>query len=318
MSNATTLAATHVRESAPPEMPVDAPAVPPGMRHTRIGPESSWLLDLREMWQFRELLWTLAARDLKVRYKQTILGVAWVVLQPLATALILTFVFGTVLRIPFPGGIPPLLFIFSALTGFYLFRDIVNRAGSTLVSNRQLVSKIYFPRVLLPMSAVVNALVDFGVGLALFLVIWVVAALRADGSSGIVVPAPGLHLLLWPVCVALLIMISLGIGMAATAMATSWRDVGHVIPVLLMLTLYASPVMYDLSYALSPDIATWKQIAYFSNPLAGLVSAYRWSLIGGGTVSWLAFAWSAIAAVGLLVGGIVVFKRMERRFADVI
>jgi lipopolysaccharide transport system permease protein len=296
-----------------------APVARPGPgRHTRIGPDSSWLLDPREIWQYRELLWTLAGRDLKVRYKQTVLGVAWVILQPLATALILTFVFGTVLKIPFPGGIPPLLFIFGALTGFNLFRDIVNRAGTSLVGNRPLVSKIYFPRVLLPLSAVLNALVDFVVGMALFVVIWIIVAATADPSSGAVVPAPGWILLLWPACVLMLVMIALGVGMAATAMAVSWRDVGHVIPVALMLALYASPVMYDVGFVLSPQIDAWKQAAYFSNPLAGLLAVYRHTLLGAGTVSWPAFAWSVAASVLLLSGGLLIFRKMERRFADVI
>lgn len=294
------------------------PALSGAGRHTRIGPDSSWLLDPREIWQYRELLWTLAGRDLKVRYKQTVLGVAWVILQPLATALILTFVFGTVLKVPFPGGIPPLLFIFGALTGFTLFRDIVNKAGTSLVGNRPLVSKIYFPRVLLPMSTVLNALVDFAVGMALFVVIWIFMALAADPTKGQVVPVPGWNLLLWPVCVLMLVMIALGIGMAATAMAVSWRDVGHVIPVALMLALYASPVMYDVGFVLNPEIEAWKQAAYFSNPLAGLIAAYRHSLLGAGTVSWPAFIWSGAASVLLLAGGLLVFKRMERRFADVI
>ena len=316
MSQVTTVPAQPIHQTAPAG--AAEPSGPPaGAGHLRIGPESSWLLDLREMWRYRELLWTLSGRDLKIRYKQTVLGVAWVILQPLATALILTFVFGTVLRIPFPGGVPPLLFIFGALTGFNLFRDIVNRAGTSLVGNRPLVSKIYFPRVLLPMSAVLNALVDFAVGMVLFVVIWLVLAAFGSGE-GVVIPKPGATLLLWPVCVAMVVMIALGIGMAATAMAVSWRDVGHVIPVLLMLALYASPVMYDVSFVLQPEVERWGQAAYFANPLAGLLAVYRYSLLGEGTVSWLAFAWSAVAAVLLMAGGLLIFKRMERRFADVI
>src|SRR5688500_18990920 len=125
------------------------PSRPGPGHHTRIGPESSWLLDPREIWQYRELLWKLAGRDLKVSYKQTVLGVAWVVLQPLTTASILSFVFGTVLKLPFPRGIPLLFFIFAAFTGFNPYHDIVNMAGTSLVGNRPLISKIYFPRVLL-------------------------------------------------------------------------------------------------------------------------------------------------------------------------
>jgi lipopolysaccharide transport system permease protein len=239
-----------------------------------------------------------------------------------------------VLRIPFPGGIPPLLFIFAGLTGFALFRDIVTRSSSSLVSNRQLVSKIYFPRVLLPASAVLNSLVDFAVGLMVFLTIWLVLGLTVAGSEGVNVPMPGWNLLLWPLCVIVLIMISLGVGMIATAMAVSWRDVGHVVPVILMIALYASPVMYDIGFlfespapvaqtAADAEIArsgmpAWQRGLYFSNPLAGLLAMYRYSLIGSGAVSWLAFAYSAVFGVVLMLVGAVIFKRMERRFADVI
>lgn len=323
MSEAPSLPAGGVRESsAQAERPSGttsakmAESESADTRHTRISPESSWLLDVREIWRFRELLWTLAGRDLKVRYKQTVLGVVWVIFQPLVTALIFTFVVGTVLRVPFSGGVPTLLAIFAALTGFYLFRDSVNRSSTSLVSNRNLVSKIYFPRVLLPMSGVLNALVDFAVSLSVFAVIWIVLGLRDVPGDAVHVPSPGLHLLLWPVCVAVLLMISLGFGMAATALAASWRDVGHVVPVILMILLYASPVMYDIDRI--SNIPGWGQALYFANPLAGLLAAYRWSLIGAGTVSWGAFAWSAICGVLLLTIGVLIFKRMERRFADVI
>lgn len=323
MSDASTLSAEKVRESTAPAQAEfsgeAADPVPHGeMPHTRITPESSWLLDFREILRFRELLWTLAGRDIRVRYKQTVLGVAWVVLQPLVTALIFAFVFGRMLRIPFPGGTPPLLFIFCALTGFYFFRDSVNRSSASLLSNRNLVSKIYFPRVLLPISAVLNAMVDFAVSLSVFVLIWIVLGLRDVPGDEVSVPAPGLHLLLWPVCVLVLVTISLGLGMAATALAASWRDIGHVVPVLLMIALYASPVMYDLSFVLENDLPVWAQVAYLSNPLAGVLGAYRWSLLGTGAVSWLAFAWSAMCGVLLIVIGVLVFKRMERRFADVL
>ena len=330
------LTAGNVRESDTADRAEGDPVPPEGMtnRHTLIRPESSWLLDMTEVWRFRELLWTLAGRDLKVRYKQTVLGVIWVIFQPLATALIFTFVFGRVLRIPFPGGVPALLFIFSALTGFYLFRDSVNRSSASLISNRNLVSKIYFPRVLLPVSGLLNALVDFAVALTVFVSIWVVLALTAGPE--VTIPAPGWPLLLWPVCVVLIVMLSLGFGMAATALGVSWRDVGHVVPVILMILLYASPVMYDVGYLLdappaaatqdaagltaatSSAIPRWQKALYFSNPLAGLLSVYRWSLIGTGAVSWLAFAWSAACSVLMLIMGVLIFKRMERRFADVI
>ena len=322
------LTAGNVRESgASAEAPAGSlaagSALPVDSRHTRIVPESSWLLDLHEIWRFRELLWTLAGRDMKVRYKQTVLGVVWVVFQPLATALIFTFVFGRVLRIPFPDGVPGLLFIFAALTGFYLFRDSVNRSSTSLISNRNLVSKIYFPRVLLPVSGVLNALVDFAVSLAVFAAIWVVLGIFARPGDGVTIPTPGWSLLLWPVCLLILLMLSLGFGMAATAMGASWRDVGHIVPVVLMILLYASPVMYDVGYLLDDSgaargIATWQKALYFSNPLAGLLAVYRWSLIGTGAISWLAFGWSAFCSTAMLIVGVLVFKRMERRFADVI
>lgn len=291
----------------------------PGTRLTRIRPTRGWSTsDLREAWRFRELLVTFALRDIKVRYKQTVVGVGWVVFQPLVTALIFTFVFGRIARLGFPGNTPLLLGIISALTGFDLFKSTFMRSATSLVTNAQLVRKIYFPRVLIPLSNAISSLLDYCVAMAVFTIIYIAfAVLSMREGSEMIIRAPGLQILLVPVCLLLFVMIAMGLGMAATALAASYRDIQHIVPVVTQLAMYASPVMYDISYVYE-NASRPMQIVYFANPIAGLVSVYRYALIGAGTVSWGAFAWSCVCAVLFVTIGALVFRRMERKVADVI
>lgn len=299
--------------------PAQTQSADPATQLTRIRPTRGWSSeDLRELWKFRELLVTFAVRDIKVRYKQTAVGIIWVIFQPLATALIFAFVFGKVARLGFPGNTPLLLGIFAALTGFNLFKDTFNRSATSLVTNAQLVRKIYFPRILVPLSAAIGAMVDFLVSFSVFIVIWILlGVLSLREASEMNINPPGLQILLAPVCLGLFLMIAMGLGLAATALAASYRDIQYIIPVVLQLALYASPVMYDVS-EVSKNTSPAMELLYFSNPLAGLVSVYRWSLIGSTTVAWGAFAWSVVFAIGSAVLGAIVFRRMERRVADVI
>ncbi len=271
--------------------------------HLTIRPSSGWrALDLRELWHFRDLLLTLAGRDLKVRYKQTALGVAWVILQPLIAAGIFAFVFGGVAGLDAPGEVPYFLFSFVGLLGWNAFSSTLSRASAAMVGNEHLVSKVYFPRLILPLSTVFAALIDFAVAFGMLLVLLLI-------FWGL----PAVNFLLMPVVLLLLLMLSLGIGICATALAVSYRDVGYIIPVFIQFLLYASPVAYALQ-----EVPEQYRAIYSLNPLAPLLEAFRWSLLGVGELEWgyLAYA-AAMAGLAFAVGAFV-FKRMERKFADVI
>ncbi len=271
--------------------------------HLTIRPRSGWAaLDLQEIWAFRDLLFTLAARDLKVRYKQTALGVAWVIFQPLMAAGIFTFVFGAVAELEAPGGVPYFLFSFAGLLAWNAFSGTLNRAGGALVGNEHLVSKVYFPRLILPVSTIFAALIDFAVALGMLAVLLVLFWHLSGATLG-----------LMPLCLLLMLMLALGIGCAATALGVSYRDVGYIVPVALQFLLYASPVAYPLQ-----EVPERYRAIYLLNPLAPLLEAFRWSVLGVGEVLWGHLLYSGIFAATALVAGAFVFKRMERKFADVI
>lgn len=265
-------------------------------------PNQGWSsLNAREVWTFRELLWTLAGRDLKLRYKQTALGVIWVVLQPLMAAGVFTFVFGVVAKLP-TDGMPPFLLAYTGLLGWNLFNNTVTKASASLTGNSQLISKVYFPRLILPLSAVPSVLVDFAVAAGMLVVMLVIYGV-----------APPLSLVLLPVWMAVLLALALGLGLMTTALSVSYRDVQYILPVALQIMLYAGPTAYSASAV----PARWRTFFYF-NPVSGPLEAFRASLLGtpfprSGAL-WYAAAVSAVC----LAAGLYLFKRMERKFADVI
>jgi lipopolysaccharide transport system permease protein len=267
-----------------------------------IRPRSGWAaIDLRELWRFRDLLLTLALRDVKLRYRQTLLGAAWVVLQPLLGAAIFAFVFGLVARLP-SEGTPYFVFSFAGLSAWTLFQTTFTRASTCLTQNANLVSKVYFPRLVLPLSTALGSALDFVISLALLAVFQAVYGV-----------APGPALLLLPVWFLLLTMLALGLGLAAASLSARYRDVQYILPVLLQLAMYASPVAYALEVV--PD--RWRT-AYQLNPLAGLMEAFRWSLLGTPAPAAWPLAVSALVAVGAFLGGALLFRRAERSFADVL
>ena len=270
---------------------------------TVIQPSSGWAaLNLKEVWQFRDLLLSLAGRDIKLRYRQTALGAAWVVLQPLIAAGVFSLVFGRVAKLP-SDGLPYFLFSYAGLLAWNAFSGTLTKASTCLVGNSQLVSKIYFPRLVLPLSTLCSTLIDFGVALAMMAVLLVVYHIT-----------PHLGLLLLPVWLLLILMLALGFGLMAAALTVSYRDVQYVLPVLMQFALYASPIAYALSavpHSLRPF--------YFLNPLSGLLEAFRWSLLGTPHhLEWGPVGYSAALAAGVFVAGAFAFKKMERKFADVI
>lgn len=258
-------------------------------------------LDLGEMWRFRDLLWTLASRDVKLRYRQTALGAIWVVLQPLLGAGIFSFVFGSVAKLP-SGGVPYFVFAYAGLLGWNAFSGTLVKASQVLVANAGMISKVFFPRLLLPLSTLASVVIDFGVALAVLpFLMW----------QGGVALTP--QVLLTPVWVVFLLLLAMGLGLFAGALMVSYRDVGYVVPVLTSFLLYASPVGYTIS-----AVPVAYRSVFFLNPLAGLLSALRWSLLGTEAPPWSAVAYAGVLSLIVFAAGIVSFKRMEWRFADVI
>jgi lipopolysaccharide transport system permease protein len=267
-----------------------------------IRPPSRWApLNLREVWEFRDLLRRLTIRDLKLRYKQTALGVAWVVIQPLLAAGILSFVFGSVANLP-SDGVPYFVFSFVGLVIWNLFSQILTKSSMSLVANAGLVSKIFFPRLVLPLSTVGSTMVDFCVALVMGAVVIAVGGV-----------APGWALITLPVWVAMALLLGAGVGLATSALAVQYRDVSQILPVATQLLLYATPVAYAIS-AVPKSAQRFVEL----NPLTGIVTGFRWAAIDTPAPSVASAAWSAVAAVVLFFVGAFVFARREQRFADVI
>ena len=283
----------------------DSPSTKP---YLTIRPSSGWAaLNVHQLWLFRDLLFTLAQRDIKLRYKQTALGVLWVILQPLLAAGILTFVFGKIANVPPSGNIPPFLLSYAGMLAFQAFSSTITKSSGSLIGNSQLISKVFFPRLLLPLSTVFSTLLDFVVALSVMVVLMVIYRI-----------SPTLALLTLPIWLALILMLALGVGLIAAALTVTYRDVQYILPVVVSFLTLASPVAYSAAYVitkLSPNVRPW----YFVlNPLASLMEAFRWSLLGRGDVPWNYVAYSSLLAVFLFVLGAFSFKKMERKFADVI
>ena len=293
------------------EMPSQSPeyAGPPVLV---IRPESARSLGVvGDVWAFRDLMWSLADRDLRLRYRQTVLGVAWVVLQPVLGALIFTFVFGVVAELS-SEGVPYFRFTFASLAGWGLFAGVLTRASGSLVQNAGLISKVWFPRAVLPASTVPAALLDFGVAIVVLLVI----SLAGWGGTGGDSPGgalPGAGLLLAPLWALALVLLALGLGLIGAALMVSYRDVQHILPVAIQLLLYASPVAYSASY-----VPFEYQALYHLNPVAVFLEGLRASLLGTAMPEARQVVTAVITTIVCLVLGSVVFRRLERRFADVI
>ncbi len=275
--------------------------------YLRVQPDTGWLsLNWREIWRFRDLLATLATRDVKLRYRQTALGVIWVILQPLLGAGILSFVFSGLMDAS-TDGISPLVFSFAGMLAFTLFSSILTKSSNSLVQNSQMISKVFFPRLILPFSVTLSSFLDFAVGLAVMIVLMI--------FNGIV---PGFGLLLLPLWMLLITLFALGCGLFFGALMVSYRDVQYVLPVLVSLLTFASPVGYSLSNVTGKLPTALLPLYFVLNPLASLLTAVRWSLLGRGEVNWGYVALAAVISVAAFVVGAIAFKSMEGKFADVI
>jgi len=271
-----------------------------------IRPPSGWVaINLREIWRFRDLLFTLAGRDLKLRYKQTALGVIWVVLQPLLAAGVFSFVFGKMAGLP-SEGLPYFIFSFASMLGWNLFNSVLTRSSTCLVGNANLISKVFFPRLVLPMSTMGAALVDFAVALAMLAVLMPIYHV-----------APSWGLLVLPFWMLVLLMLALGIGLFTAALNVSYRDVQYILPVMVNLLQFLSPIAYSTErIAKASALVQW---LYYLNPLAAVIVEFRRATFGTTAVppQW-AVIYSIAASVAVLWIGAVAFKQMERKFADVI
>jgi lipopolysaccharide transport system permease protein len=266
-----------------------------------IQPNKSWSpIGLHELWAYRELLYFLALRDLQVRYKQTLLGVTWVLLQPLLTTFVFTIFLGVLIRVP-SDGIPYVLFVYVGLLPWTFFSAAIISSSNSLVNNAHLITKVFFPRSLIPISAVAARLVDLAI--AFIVLVCMMAYYRVAVTWAI---------LLLPVLVAFITLLALGVSMVASAMNVKYRDVGVLIPVLLQLWMYASPVVYPTS--LVP--ARW-QFIYNLNPLSGLIGGFRAAVLGG-SIDWRALVFSVGVTAALIVYAAFLFRRMETRFADIV
>lgn len=256
---------------------------------------------LSEIWESRELFYFLAWRDVKVRYKQTALGVLWAVIQPLLTMGIFMLLFGRLAGIP-TDGVPPALFYFSALLPWTYVSSSVANTSMSLVGNSTLLTKIYFPRVVLPAAASLSGLVDFLIGSTLMI-----------GLMAYYHVAPGWRLLLWPALVVLMFALALAIGMFFSAVNVKYRDVKYAIPFAIQLWMFLTPIIYPATMV--PARFRWLLLL---NPLSGLIDGFRGALLATRAIAWDSLGVSALLTVLMLVGATVFFRRSERIFADVI
>lgn len=270
---------------------------------TVIRPSRGWsALSLGELWRYRELLFFLVWRDVKVRYKQTLIGAGWAILKPFFSMVIFAVIFGRLAGIP-TDGLPAPVFYFAGLLPWLLFQDGVNKASTSLVTGRSLVTKVYFPRITVPLAGVLAGLVDFA--LAGLVLVGMIAYFGVPIGSG-VWALPGFLLMA--------VLTAIGAGLWLSALNVTYRDVGYVTPFIIQAWLYASPVAY--SATLIPE--GLGRLAYGLNPMAGVVQGFRWALLGSGAPDAKMLATSVAVSLLLLVSGLVFFKRVERSFADVI
>ncbi len=258
-------------------------------------------MDWMELWEYRELLYALVGRELKVRYKQTAIGVSWVILQPLITVLIFTVIFGKLAKIPSDGVWYP-VFALTALLPWTYFSQAVSRATVALVGNANLVNKVYFPRILLPLSMVIAPLVDLALSMALLFVLLVYAGIPLT-----------LRVMTLPIFVVMAMLTAFGVSLFVSAANVKYRDVGHAIPFVIQIWMFVSPIVYPAS--LVPD--HWKWL-YGLNPLTGVIDGFRWALLGQTAPDLIVMAASFAVFCIVLLAGLVYFRHMERQFADVI
>jgi homopolymeric O-antigen transport system permease protein len=258
-------------------------------------------LDLKGIWQYRELLYFLVWRDLKVRYKQTVIGIGWAVLQPFVTMVIFTVIFGNLVKVP-SDGLPYPIFAYSALLPWNYFASALQRCVVSVVGDAALVSKVYFPRLILPLAGTISGFADFFVS---FLLLIGMMTFYGLGISWTVLALPFFLLLA--------LSTALAVGLWLSALNVRYRDVGHTIPFLMQVWMYASPIVYPVSV-----IPEKYRFLYSLNPMAGVIEGFRWALLGKQSPDFGVMAISVAVVLLLISGGVVFFRNMEKTFADVV
>jgi lipopolysaccharide transport system permease protein len=267
-----------------------------------VKPSKGWIsLKLKELWEYRELLYFMAWRDIKVRYKQTVLGAAWAIIQPFFTMVVFSIFFGKLARVP-SDGLPYPIFAYAALVPWTFFANGLNQASNSLVGSANLIKKVYFPRLVVPISSVISGVVDFMLAFAVLLGMML--------FYGIL---PTVNILWLPLFVLLTFVTALGVGFWLSALNVQFRDVRYTVPFLTQFWLFATPIAYPSSLLSEP----WRTL-YGINPMVGVVEGFRWALLGTDTAPGAIILISSLMALALLVGGAFYFRRLERSFADVV
>ena len=261
----------------------------------------------KDLWRYRELFYILSWRDLKVRYKQTIIGVVWSVLRPLLTMMIFTFVFGQIAKFTAPPGVEYAVLVFAGLLPWQFFAAGLSEASNSLIGNERLISKVYFPRMIIPAASVITSLVDFliSLGIMIILLLWYRTV-------------PSINLVFLPLFIIMAFFASFGVGLLLTALNVKYRDFKHVVPFLIQIGLYLSPVGFTSEKA-AQIIPEKLRILYYLNPMAGVIDGFRWCFFGDKTpIYWTGMLISLAVIIIFLLIGIRTFRKMEKSFADII
>jgi lipopolysaccharide transport system permease protein len=275
---------------------------------TIIRPSRGWsALNLMDLWRFRELIYFMIWRDIKVRYKQTVLGAAWAILQPLFTMIVFTIFFGRLAKVP-SDNVPYPIFSYTALLPWGLFTKALGDAGRSMISNRNMITKIYFPRLIIPIASVLSGVVDFVIAFLVLLVMMVYYDVLPGGKYHVVPTAATWFL---PLFLLLALITALGIGLWFAALNVIYRDINYILPFLTQFWLFITPIAYPSSM-----IPKKWLLLYSLNPMTGVVEGFRWALLGTDTAPGLMLAVSTTIAILVLISGLFYFRRMERTFAD--
>ena len=269
---------------------------------TVIEPSKGWIpIDFKEIWKYRELLYFLTKREIQVRYKQTVLGGLWAIIQPVFTMIVFTLFFGRLAKMP-SEGIPYPIFVYAGLLPWTYFANAVSSSGNSLVGSANLISKVYFPRIFIPSSSSLSGLLDFFIAMLILFAMMIYYTF-----------VPGIGILLFPFLVALTFLCAVGVGLWLSALNVQYRDIRYVIPFLVQLWMFVSPVIYPVSMV--PRKFQWLLAL---NPMGGVINAYRASLLGHQPIDWCLLGISSFIIILIFISGMYYFRKMEKTFADVV
>jgi lipopolysaccharide transport system permease protein len=254
----------------------------------------------RDLWVYRELFYILSWRDIKVRYKQTVFGAAWSIIRPLLTMIIFTIIFGRVAKLPTEGSAPYAIMVYAAMLPWQFFANALSESSSSLVGNSNLITKIYFPRIIIPASSIIVSLVDFAISLSLMIAL--MCWYRFIPSSNII---------FLPLFIIMALLVSFGLGLFVTALNVKYRDFRYIIPFIVQFGLYVSPVGFS-----STIVPKKWQLLYSLNPMVGIIDGFRWSILGEQKMNWQNLISSCLITIFFLIFGVRYFRRTEKTFAD--